>query len=272
MAAAALELMGFFLGILGLIGNLVATLFPSWEVTAHIGSNIVTAETNLKGLWMVCVRQSTGVFQCETFNTVLGLSVDLQVARSMMVMSITFSVLACALSSIGMQCTVPLDGSPMKPKTAGAGGFLFLTAGLMSLIPVTLKTHVIVQSFHNSNLPDSQKFEIGYCLYLGIASSIISLLAGGLLSMSCWSSRDRQQRFRRGYSVPERSGKQGTGHGTSHPMTVNPQTSINTNTNNKTQTNVRQPGINNPSTAGVYISRKVADQDTTTGFSVCKYV
>ncbi|TSP68510.1 Claudin-14 [Bagarius yarrelli] len=276
MAVTALELMGFFLGILGLIGNLVATLLPSWEVTAHIGSNIVTAETNMKGLWMVCVCQSTGNIQCETFNTVLGLSIDLQVARSMMVVSIIFSVLACALSSIGMQCTVLLDGSQMKPKTAGAGGFLFMTAGLLSLIPVTLKTNEIVQSFHNSNLPDSQKSEIGDCLYLGIASSLISLLAGWLLSMSCWSSPEGQQRFTRGYPFPERSGKQGTARGTSHLMSVNPsaypQTSINMNPTNKTQTYVSQLGTNNPSTGGVYTSRKVADQKRTTGFSVCKYV
>lgn len=274
MAVLALELIGFFLGILGLIGNLVATLLPSWEVTAHLGANIVTAETNLKGLWMACVRQSTGVFQCETFNTVLGLSVDLQVARSMMVISVIFSVLACALSSIGMQCTVL--ALPSKAKLAGAGGFLFITAGLLSLIPVSWKTNEIVQSFYNSNLPDSQKFEIGDCLYIGIASSLVSLLAGGLLSTSCRSSLDGQQRFRQGTPFPERSGKQGTARGTSHPTTIKPlpysQTAINMNRTNKTQTNASQLGRNSPSTRGANTSRKVADQQMKTGFSLSKYI
>ena len=38
MASAALELMGFFMGLLGLLGTLVATVLPYWQISAHIGS------------------------------------------------------------------------------------------------------------------------------------------------------------------------------------------------------------------------------------------
>lgn len=191
MAVAAVELLGFFLGLVGMIGTLTATMLPYWEISSHIGANIVTAVVNMKGLWMECVYQSTGAFQCETYNTILGLSTNLQAARAMMVISVIFSVLACAVSTLGMQCTVCMDGSSAKVRVAGAGGGLFATAGLLALIPVAWKTHEVVQTFYTLHLPDSLKYELGDCLYLGIASSLLSMLGGGLLSISCCDEMDR---------------------------------------------------------------------------------
>ncbi|XP_028840106.1 claudin-2 [Denticeps clupeoides] len=190
MAIMAVELLGFFLGLLGMIGTLTVTLLPYWEISSHIGANIVTAVVNMRGLWMECVYQSTGAFQCETYNTILGLRTDLQAARAMMVISIIFSTLACAISSLGMQCTVCLDGSSGKVRVAGVGGGLFMTAGLLALIPVAWKTHNVVQTFYSLHLPDSLKYELGDCLYAGIASSLLSMLGGGLLSISCCDEVD----------------------------------------------------------------------------------
>ncbi|KAI3373315.1 hypothetical protein L3Q82_006614 [Scortum barcoo] len=137
MASAALELMGFFLGLLGMLGTLVATVLPYWQISAHIGSNIVTAVANMRGLWMECVYQSTGAFQCETYNSMLALPSDLQASRALMVISLVLSVLAIALSVLGMQCTICLDSAgAVKNRVAGAGGSLFLAAGFLALIPV----------------------------------------------------------------------------------------------------------------------------------------
>lgn len=272
--------MGFFLGILGMIGSLVATLLPYWEISAHIGPNIITAVSNMKGLWMACVHQSTGAFQCETYSTILGLSADLQVARAMMVISVLFSVLACAVSSVGMQCTVCMDGSSAKVKVAGVGGCLFVTAGLLSLIPVCWKTHEVVKTFYHYNLPDSLKFEIGDCLYVGIASSLMSLLGGTLLSVSCYSDQDAQRGFRRyagAYPYPERPGKHGTTHGASHPMPFQPsatlQSAIHMNPTSRNQTMVSQiSSSSSHSTAGVRDSRQHARQKPTASYDVTGYV
>ena len=100
MASLALELMGFFLGLLGMLGTLVATVLPYWRTSAHIGSNIVTAVGNMKGLWMECVYQSTGTFQCETYNSMLALPSDLQASRALMVMSVVLSILAVATTTL----------------------------------------------------------------------------------------------------------------------------------------------------------------------------
>ncbi|KAJ0061879.1 hypothetical protein NL108_013414 [Boleophthalmus pectinirostris] len=133
MASMALELMGFFLGLLGTVGTMVATVLPYWQISAHIGPNIVTAVANMRGLWMECVYQSTGAFQCETYNSMLALPADLQASRALMVIALVLSVLAIAISSVGMQCTVCLDGSgAVKSRVAGTGGGLFLASGFFS--------------------------------------------------------------------------------------------------------------------------------------------
>ncbi len=235
MAIAGLELIGFFFGLFGMLGTFVATLLPYWATSAHVGSNIVTAVVTMKGLWMECVYQSTGAFQCETYNTLLGLTTDLQAARAMMVISSIFSVMACAVSTVGMQCTVCMDGSSDKSKVAGVGGSLFLLAGILSLIPVSWKTHEVVQTFYMQNMPASLKFEIGDCLYVGLASSLLSILGGGLLSASCCDDLDGSRGTRHHYPYPDRTGQRGPSHLMPyHPATLHSTT--NPNLANKNQT------------------------------------
>lgn len=79
MASMAVQLLGFFLGLLGFAGTVVATLLPHWRSTAYVGSNIITATSYMKGLWMECVWHSTGIYQCEVYRSLLALPRDLQV-------------------------------------------------------------------------------------------------------------------------------------------------------------------------------------------------
>lgn len=203
MASAALELMGFFLGLFGLLGTMVSTVLPYWQISAHIGSNIVTAVANMRGLWMECVYQSTGTFQCETYNSMLALPSDMQASRALMVISLVLSILAIALAVLGMQCTVCLEGlGAVKGRVAGVGGGLFLTAGFLSLIPVAWTTSEVVQTFYRPDLPSSMKFELGDCLYVGLASALMSMLGGGMLCTSCSEGTDGRRRDGRGYPYP----------------------------------------------------------------------
>lgn len=220
----ALELMGFFLGLLGTLGTMVATVLPYWQISAHIGPNIVTAVANMRGLWMECVYQSTGAFQCETYNSMLALPADLQASRALMVISIVLSVLAIAISSVGMQCTVCLDGAgAVKSRVAGTGGGLFLASGFLSLIPVAWTTHEVVQTFYQHNVPQSLKFELGECLYVGLASALVTMLGGGLLAASCCEDQNgRGRRNGPGYPYPVGGAMTGTGTRMTSQMYRNP--------------------------------------------------
>ncbi|KAM9332063.1 claudin-2 [Pholidichthys leucotaenia] len=264
MASAALELMGFFLGLLGMLGNLVTTVLPYWQISAHIGSNIVTAVATMRGLWMECVYQSTGAFQCETYNSMLALPADMQASRALMVISVVLSILAIALASLGMQCTVCLEGSgAIKSRVAGASGGMFLAAGFLALIPIAWTTHEVVQTFYHPTVPSSMKYELGECLYIGLASSLISMLGGGMLCVSCCEEQNggRGRRPGGGYPYPVGGGMSGTGLRTMSQNYRNPtntasrgQTLIRTTSGSSGSTAQRGPGAKRPAAAGYDIT------------------
>ncbi|XP_045643417.1 claudin-2 [Ursus americanus] len=185
MASLGLQLVGYILGLLGLLGTLVAMLLPSWRTSSYVGTSIVTAVGFSKGLWMECATHSTGITQCDIYSTLLGLPADIQAAQAMMVTSSAVSSLACIVSVVGMRCTVFCQDSRAKDRLAMVGGVFFILGGLLGFIPVAWNLHGILRDFYSPLVPDSMKFEIGEALYLGIISSLFSLVAGIILCFSC---------------------------------------------------------------------------------------
>ncbi|XP_010180213.1 PREDICTED: claudin-2 [Mesitornis unicolor] len=155
MVSMGLQLLGYAIAFLGYIGTLTATLLPSWKTSAYIGSSIVTAVSFTRGLWMECATYSTGITQCDIYSSLLNLPADIQAA------------------------------SPGKDLVAVAGGAVFILGGLLCFIPLVWNIHVVLRDFHNPLLPDSTKFELGEALYLGIISSLFSLVGGFILCTSC---------------------------------------------------------------------------------------
>ncbi|XP_058517627.1 claudin-14 [Ochotona princeps] len=185
MASTAVQLLGFLLSLLGLLGTLITTILPHWRRTAHVGTNILTAVSYLKGLWMECVWHSTGIYQCQIYRSLLALPRDLQAARALMVISCLLAGMACACAVVGMKCTRCAKGTPAKAVMAVLGGVLFLFSGLLCMVAVSWTTNDVVQNFYNPLLPSSMKFELGQALYLGFISSSLSLIGGTLLCLSC---------------------------------------------------------------------------------------
>ncbi|XP_005548771.3 claudin-14 [Macaca fascicularis] len=185
MASTGVQLLGFLLSFFGMVGTLITTILPHWRRTAHVGTNILTAVSYLKGLWMECVWHSTGIYQCQIYRSLLALPQDLQAARALMVISCLLSGIACACAVIGMKCTRCAKGTPAKTTFAILGGSLFILAGLLCMVAVSWTTNDVVQNFYNPLLPSGMKFEIGQALYLGFISSSLSLIGGTLLCLSC---------------------------------------------------------------------------------------
>ncbi|NXS14941.1 CLD2 protein, partial [Neodrepanis coruscans] len=138
-----------------------------------------------KGLWMECATYSTGITQCDIYSSLLNLPADIQAAQALMVSSCAVSSLACLLAIVGMRCTVFSQGSPEKDRVAVAGGAAFILGGLLCFIPLVWNIHVVLRDFRNPVVPDSMKFELGEALYLGIISSLLSLIGGFILCTSC---------------------------------------------------------------------------------------
>ncbi|XP_018599226.1 claudin-14-like [Scleropages formosus] len=191
MASMIVQLLGFFLGLLGFLGTAVATIMPQWRRTGYMGSNIITSMAYMKGLWMECVWNSAGIYQCEIHRSTLALPQDMQAARALMTLSCISSILATALSSLGMECTRCIHRSPAKCALAVTGGGCFLTAGLLCLTAVSWTSSEVIRNFSNPVMPDGMKYEIGQAVYIGFISSAFSITGGVVLCLACGQAEKR---------------------------------------------------------------------------------
>ncbi|XP_061575857.1 claudin-3-like [Cololabis saira] len=204
-----LELIGISLCILGWIIAIVACALPMWRVTAFIGSNIVTAQIIWEGLWMTCVVQSTGQMQCKVYDSMLALSQDLQAARALTVISILLAILAVLIAVAGAKCTNCMEDEASKAKVMIVSGVIFITSGVMQLVPVSWSANTIIRDFYNPLLTDAQRRELGAALYIGWAAAALLLLGGGLLCCSCPPSQTRYSQSRMAYSASRSVGGPG---------------------------------------------------------------
>ncbi|XP_078075375.1 claudin-4-like [Mustelus asterias] len=189
MGSVTLELVSLFLAVNGLICVILTCTLPLWRVPAFIGANIVTAQQTWEGLWMDCMWQSTGTLVCSTFDSMLNLGQDLQVARALTTTAGVLGALGILVSITGASWTKLVESEPCKGHTISAAGFLFLAAGILQLIPVACYVSNIVRDFHSTSIPDDVKRELGPSLYIGMAAALLFIASSSLLWSSCCTSR-----------------------------------------------------------------------------------
>ncbi|XP_073673336.1 claudin-9-like [Garra rufa] len=187
MASAGLEILGMILTVAGWLGVMVACCLPMWRVAAYIGQNIVITQIVWEGLWMSCVVQSTGQMHCRVYDSMLGLSDDLQAARALTVVSTLLGVVGMALAVAGAKCTNCTSDAANKPRIMLGSGVTFITCGLLLLVAVCWTANGIILDFHNPLLEETQKREFGNSLYFGWGASCLLILGGAILSCSCSS-------------------------------------------------------------------------------------
>lgn len=185
MVSAGIQMLGIALCIIGWIGVIIACALPQWRVTAFIGQNIVTAQTNWVGIWMQCVVQSTGQMQCKVYDSMLALSQDLQAARALMVISILIGILGILLAIAGGKCTNCVEDEGVKTKICVAAGVIFIISGVLCLIPVCWTANTIISEFYSPMVTTSQKMELGSSLFIGWGAAALLILGGGLLCANC---------------------------------------------------------------------------------------
>lgn len=136
---------------------------------------------------MSCVVQSTGQQQCKRFESVLKLSSDLQAARAMTIISSLLSGLSLLVLFCGADFTVCIQNEEVKPKISLVAGVGLMLSGLLLIIPVSWSAHRTVRDFNDPLVPQSQRWELGACIFIGWAAGVLLILAGGLLC--CFSRR-----------------------------------------------------------------------------------
>ncbi|XP_061755167.1 claudin-4-like [Nerophis ophidion] len=185
MVSAGKQMFGLALAAVGFLGSIIICALPIWKVTAFIGANIVTAQVIWEGLWMNCVTQSTGQTQCKVYESTLALPRDLQASRALVVIAIIAGAFGILLGVVGGKCTSFVEDERQKCKVAIAAGVVFLTAGVLVLVPVCWTANTILRDYYNPVLTNPQRRELGAALYIGWGSAGLLLLGGGLLCSSC---------------------------------------------------------------------------------------
>ncbi|XP_029363468.1 claudin i [Echeneis naucrates] len=181
MGSSGIQIACVALGVIGLIGVIVCCAVPRWKVSSFIGSNIVTAQSNLDGLWMACVEQSTGQQQCKKYDSLLVLPSELQAARAMIIISAMLAGLSLLILFCGSDFTTCVQNEDAKPKISLVAGVGLLLAGLLTIVPVSWSAHITVRDFHNPLVATGNKRELGPCIFIGWAAGALLILAGGLL-------------------------------------------------------------------------------------------
>ncbi|RXM36090.1 Claudin-20 [Acipenser ruthenus] len=185
MASAGMQIFAFILALLGLFGATVSTLLPNWKVSADLGSNIITAISQMQGLWIDCTWYSTGMFSCTLKYSVLSLPAYLQTARTSMVLSCVLAALGLCLASLGLKCTRWGGGVQAKRHSAIAGGVFLIVAGFLCLVPASWFTNEVIASFLDSSVPESNKYEPGGAVYVAFVSAGFLFVGGAIFCTSC---------------------------------------------------------------------------------------
>lgn len=192
MTSSAIQILAFALAFLGVLGATVATLLPNWKVSADVGSNIMTAISQMQGLWMDCTSYSTGVFSCTLKYSVLSLPAYLQTARTSMVLSCMMASLGLCLAALGLKCTRWGGSHRAKGHTAIAAGGCFVLAAVLCLVSASWFTNEVITSFLDANVPDSSKYEPGGAVYVTFISAGFLLAGGVIFCLSCPGKREGQ--------------------------------------------------------------------------------
>ncbi|KAG5284847.1 hypothetical protein AALO_G00031160 [Alosa alosa] len=186
MANKGLQLLGFALSLIGLIGLIIGTILPQWKMSAYVGDNIITAIAMYEGLWMSCAFQSTGQIQCKVYDSILQLNSALQATRALMIVGIIVTVFGLGVSTMGMKCTnCGGDDKTKKSRIAMTGGIILVIGALCSIVACSWFAHRIIQDFYNPFTPVNTKYEFGSAIFIAWAGAFLDILGGAMLAASC---------------------------------------------------------------------------------------
>ncbi|XP_077447579.1 claudin-7-B [Stigmatopora argus] len=186
MANSGLQMLGFVLSLVGLIGLIVGTILPQWKMSAYVGDNIITAVAMYEGLWMSCAFQSTGQIQCKVYDSILQLNSALQATRALMIVSIIVTVTGLGVACMGMKCTnCGSDDKTRKSRIAMAGGIILLIGALCGIVACSWYAHDIIRAFYNPFTPVNTKYEFGSAVFIAWAGAFLVVIGGAMLAASC---------------------------------------------------------------------------------------
>ncbi|XP_028296403.1 claudin-20-like [Gouania willdenowi] len=191
MLPAAVQILAFFLALLGVVGVAVAMLLPTWQVSVG-GRGGVLPVWRAHGLWMDCSSFSLDVFSCSVKRSPLALPLYLQTARAAMLLSTLLATFGLCLAALGLRCVRWGGGQRAKAHTAMAAGACLVLSALLSLTSAAWFTHQVVTVFLRADPTDSGRFQPGSAVGLTFVSAGFLLAAGVVFCLSCPGNQTRR--------------------------------------------------------------------------------
>lgn len=201
--ACALELLGMLVYVGAWLCALATTLLPQWLT---MSTALLPVESYELGLWETCVVQDVGGMECRAYDSLLGLSSDLKLARMLMCASLAVGMLGILVAIPGLYLVNICKehrGSRTKRTLTTIGGVLGMISGVLCLIPVSYMAHLAVIHFFDDKVPDVvPRWEFGDALFCGWAGGFLLIVAGLILVTSCSCSQvEPQPVLQRRYQV-----------------------------------------------------------------------
>ncbi|XP_062844541.1 claudin-15-like [Trichomycterus rosablanca] len=188
----SLQIVALVLGFLGSVIAFITLHNHTWKVSTDYG-NVITTSNIFENLWMSCAEDSTGIYDCWHFQSLLALPGFIQACRALMIASIVLGTLGLIATLVGMQCSkIGGENYVLKGRIAALGGIFFILEGVCTMIAVSWYAFNITQEFFDPLYPGT-KFEIGEGLYIGWCSAILTLIGGSCLLCTCGNNNDDEK-------------------------------------------------------------------------------
>ncbi|KAK2835913.1 hypothetical protein Q5P01_016397 [Channa striata] len=192
--ACALELLGMLVYVGAWLCALTTTILPQWLT---MSTALLPVESYELGLWETCVVQDIGGMECRPYDSLLGLSSDIQLSRILMCASLAVGMLGILVAIPGLYLVNSCEehgGYRTKRALTVLGGLLGMVSGVLCLIPVSYMAHFAVIHFFDEKVPDVvPRWEFGDALYCGWMGGFLLIAAGLLLVTSSWCSQVEPQ-------------------------------------------------------------------------------
>lgn len=191
--ACILELLGMLVGVGAWFCSLAATLMPSW---LSLSTELLVMESYELGLWESCVVQEVAGSECRPFETLLGLSRNITLARFCMCLSDALALLGLLIAVPGLALVKSCGGSQGRKVKRGmkiTAGLMILISGIFVLYPVSNIAHETVVKFHDHSVPHTvPRWEFGDALFIGWAAGFFHVVSATLFFTSCCCSEENE--------------------------------------------------------------------------------
>ncbi|XP_041644574.1 putative claudin-24 [Cheilinus undulatus] len=173
----------FFVTFGGFVTCLFTTFLPFWKT---MNSDLNEVENWFSGLWHMCLYTEEVGIQCKAYDSIMGLPMDLQISRVLMLVSVGTGLLALLAAFIGLEGVEICVGQPgLKRQLLILGGVLSWVSGLATLAPVSIVAYTTVVEFWDQGYPDVMpRWEHGEAMFSGWFGGLAMVIGGTLFFVS----------------------------------------------------------------------------------------